>query len=117
MDGRIRLLEKKTSIVYEVPSSENIGTYYDVDIQAGFCTCKAGRLGSFCKHQIAILHFFGPSCTNAPAASAEARLSMAKLAFGDNVRPMSFYEPFVAQPSTSSGIVTESEEIYLNKIF
>ena len=82
-----------------------------MDIQAGFCTCKAGRLGSFCKHQIAILHFFGPSCTNAPAASAEARLSMAKLAFGDNVRPMSFYEPFVAQPSTSSGIVTESEEM------
>ena len=97
-------------MLYEVPSSENIGTYYDVDIQAGFCTCKAGRLGSFCKHQIAILHFFGPSCTNAPAASAEARLSMAKLAFGDNVRPMSFYEPFVAQTSQAVVLLLKAKK-------
>lgn len=35
---------------------------------------------------------------------------MAKLAFGDNVQPLSFYEPLVPQPS-KSGIATGSEEI------
>lgn len=35
---------------------------------------------------------------------------MTKLAFGDNIKPLSFYEPLILQPSTTSGIATESSK-------
>lgn len=37
-------IKKTSSFLYAVPSSENNGNFYDVDIQVGFCSCEAGRL-------------------------------------------------------------------------
>lgn len=95
---KIKYLQKQdirqlSNDLFSVPSEKAEQTY-DVDISNGFCSCSVGRLGSFCKHQAGVLHYFQRASLNAPSCSTESRYLMAQLAFGENVQPKEFYMPF-----------------------
>ncbi|GBM73949.1 hypothetical protein AVEN_29611-1 [Araneus ventricosus] len=37
---------------------------YFVDVLSACCSCSAGKLGKFCKHQFAVCYYFNISCKN-----------------------------------------------------
>jgi len=58
-------------------------------------------MGGFCKHQASVYHHFGQAMPNLPPISVDARYSLAKLAFGQNVGPKSFYMPLIPELSNN----------------
>lgn len=101
-------IKKISNTLYKVASEKTSNVFYEVDCEAGFCSCVHGRLGNFCKHQGAIYFYYDKSLPNAPAVRAESYYAMAKLAFGNNVQPASFYMPMQVLPSSSSDPVEET---------
>lgn len=81
--------------IYKVPSMTKQGESYTVDGDYGACTCYVGKLGKFCKHQASVYFHYDDKLVNAPALTMESRYLMAKLAFGDDAPPISFYAPLV----------------------
>lgn len=79
----------------------NKSEFYCVDGTNGSCTCPIGKLGKFCKHQAAVYFYFDNEILNAPPVT-NSRYSMAKLAFGEKVQPISFYEPLQSTVNKSS---------------
>lgn len=75
---------------YGVPNSDGTELYY-VDSGLGCCTCPEGITGKFCKHQAAVMRLFRSSFPNSPGVTAEARYSIAQIAFGDSCQTKAFY--------------------------
>ncbi|KAG8174843.1 hypothetical protein JTE90_010878 [Oedothorax gibbosus] len=67
---------------------------YIVDVLSACCSCPAGMYGKFCKHQFAISYFFNVYGQNFPAVTTRDRYEIARLALGEKVPPMEFYQPF-----------------------
>jgi hypothetical protein len=81
-----------TAFTYLVPS-ERSDEKYEVDISVGICMCEAGKHGKFCKHQVGILKCFSCLLPNACGVTAETRHRIAVLALGDEIKPLSYYQP------------------------
>ncbi|KAF0721054.1 SWIM-type domain-containing protein, partial [Aphis craccivora] len=94
---------KKEMIIQEsggeflVPSEEESGLMYYVDINSGICSCSAALTGKFCKHQCAVYKYFGVKSEYCPVITPTDRLNIAKIAYGDKVIDESFYEPFLKE--------------------
>ena len=73
--------------------SERSDEKYEVDISVGICMCEAGKHGKFCKHQAGILKCLSLLPPNAPGVAAKARHRVAVLSLGDEVEPLSVYQP------------------------
>lgn len=102
--------------IYKVPSTTKTSEFHYVDGTSGVCTCFTGKLGEFCKHQAAVYFYFNEEIVNAPAVTAESRYSMAKLAFGENIQPMSFYMPLVNPETKISKECDSSCDVNSNNI-
>jgi len=87
--------------MFKVPSEIGDGMY-EVYTDSGCCTCEYGRLGIFCKHQSAIYFYFDKELPNAPPVTVHWRHAMAALAYGNKIRPLSFY--------TSLNEITQTSE-------
>jgi len=61
------------SSLYEVKSSKLDGAVYEVNCDAGVCSCFSGQQGGFCKHQAAVHVCFGTSFPNCPLLSPDDR--------------------------------------------
>ncbi|KAL5239487.1 hypothetical protein ACI65C_006897 [Semiaphis heraclei] len=96
-------IEELSDNIFKI-KSENQNVYYEIDGSVGFCTCPKGKMGGFCKHQAAVYHHFGQAMPNLPPISVDARYSLAKLAFGQNVGPKSFYMPLFPELSNNHSL-------------
>ncbi|GBL96638.1 hypothetical protein AVEN_207801-1 [Araneus ventricosus] len=72
--------------------SENI-TYF-VDVLSACCSCSAGRLGKFCKHQFAVNYYYNICGKNFPAVGAKEKHEIACLPLGQEAPPVAFYQQF-----------------------
>lgn len=69
---------------YLVNSQTDRGVKYVVNMELGICSCNAGRDGSPCSHQAAIVkHYHIPSVNCIPSLSAESRQLVANIALGN----------------------------------
>jgi hypothetical protein len=87
-------IERISETEFYVPSEQDPLLLYYVDIQNCLCSCDSGRWGKFCKHQAGVCRLFNIKSFNLPAVTAEDKYEAAKLAFGDDVPPLSFYRSF-----------------------
>lgn len=88
--GRVKWNIEK---LYEIPSMSNKSElFYYVDGINGSCICLIEKLGSFCKRQAAVYFYFDNEILNTPPVTLNSEYSMAKLAFGQKIQPISFYE-------------------------
>lgn len=102
-------IEELSDHIFKI-KSENHNLYYEVDGSVGFCTCPKGKMGGFCKHQASVYHHFGQAMPNLPPISVDARYSLAKLAFGQNVGPKSFYMPLIPELSNNQPLNQDINE-------
>lgn len=85
---------------YSVPSSkEPEACVYEVRSDLGLCSCRAGKLGAFCKHQALVQKTFGGSFPNSVKLTTEDCLQLGRLALGDKCPPVEFFEPMVPEQS------------------
>ncbi|KAH9367268.1 hypothetical protein HPB48_013609 [Haemaphysalis longicornis] len=85
---------------YSVPSSkEPEACVYEVRSDLGLCSCRAGNLGAFCKHQALVQKTFGGSFPNSVKLTTEDCLQLGRLALGDKCPPVEFFEPMVPEQS------------------
>ena len=63
-------------------SSTTAGKIYNVDMAVEVCSCPAGETGAPCKHQAAVIQFFGGLSTNFLPVTAEERKELLKLTSG-----------------------------------
>jgi len=99
------------SSLYEVKSSKLDGVVYEVNSDAGVCSCFSGQQGGFCKHQAAVHVCFGTSFPNCPLLSPDDKKSLYFIATGNQSQMMpSFFAPIDAVHSVelSSAAATAS---------
>jgi hypothetical protein len=91
------------SSLYEVKSSKLNGVVYEINSDAGVCSCFSGQQGGFCKHQAAVHVCFGTSFPNCPLLSPDDRKSLYFIATGNQSQMMpSFFAPIDAVHSAES---------------
>ncbi len=70
---------------YLVDSQTDRGVKYLVNMELGVCSCNAGRDGSPCSHQAAVVkHYHIPSVNCIPVLSPESRKLLATIALGSS---------------------------------
>ncbi|XP_059489178.1 uncharacterized protein LOC132204967 isoform X1 [Neocloeon triangulifer] len=89
--------------LYSVPSSISAETFYEVRTDSGFCSCKSGERGAFCKHMALLVKYKKAAIPSAPPLLSSDRKLLAKVALGDKTLPTSFYlgRTEVASPTSS----------------
>ncbi|XP_064461794.1 uncharacterized protein LOC135371754 [Ornithodoros turicata] len=80
--------------LYQVPSAEKGGQFYEVWADAGVCSCPSGQQGGFCKHQAAVHMRYGGLFPNAPLLNAIQRHELGKLALGQKCPDYTFFCDF-----------------------
>lgn len=65
---------------YIVPSEKNPSSTYDVNLEAGCCSCSIGKYGKFCKHQCAVYIHYDEMSNNFPPVTPQDRHEIAMLA-------------------------------------
>ncbi|XP_064454590.1 uncharacterized protein LOC135365803 [Ornithodoros turicata] len=80
--------------LYNVPSSKQDGTSYEVWAKTGVCSCPSGRQGAFCKHQAVVHMRYGGLFPNAPVLTSEDRYELGRLALGEKCPPYEFFCSF-----------------------
>lgn len=100
------MIEELPGNIFKI-KSKNQEVFYEVDVTVGFCTCPKGKVGAFCKHQAAVFHYYGRVMPNLPPITVDARYSLAKLVYGKDVGPKSFYMPLVSNIGTNNNILNQ----------
>ncbi|XP_064472404.1 uncharacterized protein LOC135386423 [Ornithodoros turicata] len=108
------MIKKTGNNVYEVPSTKNDSTCYEVITDVGSCTCPAGTQGAFCKHQALVHRTYGGIFPNAPTLSTHDRYNLGKLALGDKCPPLAFFSDLRDTSNDNSNNSTGSELQSLN---
>ena len=67
---------------FVVKSCSTPGQTYEVDMELELCTCPVGQTGAPCKHQAAVIQFFGGLSTIFLPVTAEERKELLKLTPG-----------------------------------
>ncbi|KAF0310052.1 hypothetical protein FJT64_018873 [Amphibalanus amphitrite] len=96
-----RELIEVTEFTYQVKSLTSVGITYLVDLNVGACTCRMNRRTGGCKHLRAVRQQTGavPEAT----ATKETRRALMDIAMGTSQQlPGNWFDPLVAEPSTSS---------------
>jgi len=84
---------------YIVPSEKNPLSTYDVNLEAGCCSCSIGKYGKFCKHQCAVYIHYDEMSNNFPPVTPQDRHEIAMLASGDKSLKIDFFQPFYVENS------------------
>ncbi|GBO33720.1 hypothetical protein AVEN_235991-1 [Araneus ventricosus] len=67
---------------------------YFVDVSSACCSCSAGMLGKFCKHQFVVYYYYNVRSKNFPAFRAKKNMKQTCLALGQEAPSLEFYRPF-----------------------
>lgn len=81
----IKNIARVNDYEYSVESATIPNTFYTVRADAGVCDCEAGKCGKFCKHLCSIEQKFGVIFPNSPRLSVNDRISLARIAMGDDI--------------------------------
>ncbi|CAG5043457.1 unnamed protein product [Parnassius apollo] len=81
----IKNISKVNDNEYSVESETNSNTFYTVRADLAVCDCDAGKCGRFCKHLCSIEQKFGVIFPNSPRLSIHDRISLARIAMGDEI--------------------------------
>ena len=84
-------ITKLDSNSYLINSQTEVGVKYLVDMEIGVCSCNAGRDGSPCSHQTAVVRHYKIFSINCIPVTSEARQLLAKVAVGNSSLPPEFY--------------------------
>ncbi|KAE8741224.1 hypothetical protein FOCC_FOCC013258 [Frankliniella occidentalis] len=77
--------------LYLVPSGTTKDLKYEVKVELGLCSCKAGAAGAFCKHQALLHKTYGGVFPNCPPITSADRYLIGVLAMGDSCPPKSCF--------------------------
>ncbi len=111
--------------LFLVASENDKNQLYTVDPKSGFCSCPAGKLGSYCKHMAGVLRFYNDAdFLNLPPITPQSKYEMAILAFVQAAGEVSLYYPLqlyvpenpilhISTPEKSSAISEENSPINL----
>jgi len=79
---------------FQVSSSKQDGTVYEVNSKYGICSCFSGQQGGFCKHQAAVHITSGKIFPNCPLLTPEDKMSLYTVATGgESEMSASFFAP------------------------
>lgn len=81
----IKNISKVNDNEYSVESETHLNTFYTVRADLAVCDCDAGKSGRFCKHICSIEQKFGVIFPNSPRLSIQDRISLARIATGDEI--------------------------------
>ncbi|CAG4959588.1 unnamed protein product [Parnassius apollo] len=81
----IKNISKVNNNEYSVESETNSNTFYTVRADLAVCDCDAGKCGRFCKQLCSIKQKFGVIFPNSPRLSIHDRISLARIAMGDEI--------------------------------
>lgn len=79
-----------------------LGLIYEVNTEIGYCSCKAGDRGTFCKHMALLVEHFNVSLPCAPPLRSTDRHALAKLALGDKCPEEKFFLS-ITEPVNNNG--------------